>query len=129
MRAATASSTYRQIEVFSASPGQLVVIVYDYLLLQLRRIDLAIEATNVETRSEAIERANASILELVSGLDVERGGAIGKQLSGLYAYFLAELIDIGRHSDRKRLGRLSTQVSELREAFAEIAVRATASAA
>ncbi|CAN5240743.1 N/A [soil metagenome] len=125
----TATSTYRQMEVYSASPAQLVVIVYDYLLLQLRRIDLAIEGEKVELRSDAVGRANAAIVELVGGLNLERGGEIGKQLSGLYTYFLAELIDIGRYSDRTRLSRLTAQVSDLREAFADIAVRPTASAA
>ncbi len=124
-----ASSAYRQMEVFSASPGQLVVMVYDYLLVQLARIDIALDTKDIELRSVAIGRANAAIAELVSGLDLERGGPLSKQLSGLYSFFLGELIDIGRYSDRQRLARIREQVGELRTAFAEISTRPAASAA
>ncbi|MEP6733508.1 MAG: flagellar export chaperone FliS [bacterium] len=129
MSYAHASSTYRQMEVSSASPGQLVVIIYDFLQVQLRRVDIALEKNDFELRSDAIERANAAIVELVSGLDLERGGQLSKQLSGLYSFFLSQLIDISRHSDRERLARLIHQVGELRLAFAEISARPIASAA
>ena len=129
MSYADASSAYRQMEVFSASPGQLVVMIYDYLQVQLMRADHAIEINDIELRSVALGRATAAITELVGGLDLERGGALGKQLSSLYTFFLGEIIDIGRYSDRKRLARISTQVSELRTAFAEISSRPSASAA
>lgn len=129
MSYADASSAYRQMEVFSASPGQLVVMVYDYLQVQLARLDIALETKDVELRSLAISRANAAIVELVSGLDLERGGALGKQLGSLYRFFISELIDIGRYSDRQRLARITVQVTELRTAFAEISTRPAASAA
>ena len=56
-------------------------------------------------------------------------GPLAKQLNSLYNFFLGELIDIGRYSDRKRLARISVQVGELRTAFAEISTRHAASAA
>ncbi|MDB4917302.1 MAG: fliS [Gemmatimonadetes bacterium] len=129
MSYADASSAYRQMEVFSASPGQLVVMVYDYLLVQLKRADIALETRDIELRAVALSRANAAITELVSGLDLERGGPLSKQLSSLYSFFLGELIDIGRYSDRQRLARISVQVGELRTAFAAISSRPAASAA
>ena len=111
MSYANASSAYRQMEVASASPGQLVVMVYDYLLVQLARVDIALDTKDVELRAVALGRASAAIAELVSGLDLERGGQLSRQLSGLYSFFLGELIDIGRYSDRKRLARITVQVS------------------
>lgn len=129
MSYAKATSAYQQIEVLSASPAQLVVIVYDFLLVQLCRAARGIETHDIELRSNALMRSNAAITELLNGLDVEKGGAIGKQLYSLYTFFLAELIDIGRKNDLKTLNRIREQVSELRSAFAEIASRSSASAA
>lgn len=129
MSYAKSSSAYQQVEVLSASPAQLVVIIYDYLLVQLCRAERGIETKDVELRSDAIVRSNAAVTELLNGLDVEKGGAIGKQLHGLYMFFLAELIDVGRKNDLKTLNRIRHQVSELRSAFAEIATRSNASAA
>ena len=129
MSYADATSAYRQMEILSASPGQLVVIIYDYLLVQLRRIDIAIENGDVELRAEAMGRCNAALTELMGGLDLDRGAQLSTQLRSLYAFFLGELIDISRYSDRKRLARISTQVGELRTAFSQIAARPAASAA
>lgn len=123
------TSAYQQVEVLSASPAQLVIIVYDYLLVQLCRAARGIETKDVELRADALSRANAAVTELLNGLDVEKGGAIGAQLSSLYMFFLGELIDIGRRNDLKLLNRIRTQVGELRSAFAEIANRSSASAA
>jgi flagellar protein FliS len=129
MSYADASSAYRQMEVFSASPGQLVVMVYDYLLVQLARADIALDTKDLELRAVALSRANAAITELVGGLDLDRGGPLSRQLGGLYSFFLGELIDIGRYADRDRLARIRVQVEELRAAFAEISTRPAASAA
>ena len=129
MSYAKATSAYQQIEVLSASPAQLVVIVYDYLLVQLCRAARGIETSDIELRGDALARANAAITELLNGLDTERGGAIGQQLRSLYMFYLGELIDIGRRNDLKLLNRIRAQVSDLRGAFAEVAAHPNASAA
>ncbi len=125
----TGTSAYRQVEVLSASPAQLVVIVYDYLLVQLCRAARAIETHDFELRADALTRANAAVTELLNGLDVEQGGAIGKQLHSLYMFYLGELIDVGRKNDLVLLNRIRSQVSELRTAFADVSSRNNASAA
>src|SRR3954469_19728015 len=129
MSYANGTSAYRQVEVLSASPAQLIIIVYDFLLVQLCRAERGIETKDIELRADAIARSNAAVTELLNGLDVEKGGAIGRQLQSLYMFFLSELIDIGRRNDLKTLNRIRNQVSELRAAFAEISTRSNASAA
>ena len=125
----SASSAYRDIEVLSAPPGRLVVIVFDFLIVHLRRTSIAIEMGNVELRSESLAKAQAALAELMGNLDMERGGDVAKQLGALYAFFIASLIDISRTSDRARLAKVSVQVTELRDAFAQISVMTSASAA
>ena len=106
-----------------------MVIVYDYLLVQLCRAARGIETNDPELRGDALVRANAAITELLNGLDTERGGAIGGQLRSLYMFYLGELIEIGRKKDLTLLTRIRNQVSELRGAFAEVSGRPNASAA
>jgi flagellin-specific chaperone FliS len=63
---------------------------------------------------------------------MEKGGKIAKDLSGLYTFFMAELVDIGMAPDAKKLARIAAQVTDLRDAFAQIATLpavSTASAA
>jgi flagellar protein FliS len=114
------ASRYREMEVLSASPGRLVVLLYDHLLTQLRRARLAMEQGDVERRAAALERASSAVQELMVTLDHEKGGEIAAQLGGLYGFLLGELIVLGGSRDVAHLGRLIGIVSELRDAFATV---------
>jgi flagellar protein FliS len=129
MSYAAATSAYRDNDVLSATPGRLVVIVYDYLLVSLRRASIAMDTNNAELRIESLGRSRDALCELLAGLDMEKGGQIAKDLSGLYTFFIAELMDIGRTYDAKKLARIAGQITELRDAFVQITMPATASAA
>lgn len=121
-------SQYQEVAVRSASPGQLVVMVYDHLLLNLRRARLAVEQGNVELRVTSLDRARQALGELVATLDHERGGELARQLSGLYAFLLGELADIGMRPEAARIDRVVAMTTELREAFASIASASTTGA-
>ena len=126
MSYASHAAQYQEVAVRSASPAQLVVLVYDHLLLNLRRTRLATEQANVELRLQALDRARAALGELLAGLDLERGGEMAGQLSALYAFFLAELVDVGMRPNVARLDRVIAMVAELRDSFATIATGADA---
>ncbi|HYD54048.1 MAG TPA: flagellar export chaperone FliS [Gemmatimonadaceae bacterium] len=112
---------YQEMQVIAASPGQLVVMVYDHLLVSLRRARMAMERGDVGERVAQLDKVRNAISELLVTLDLEKGGAIAAQLSGLYTFFLAELLDVGPRNDVERLDRIATMVEELRDAFAQIA--------
>lgn len=115
------AAAYREMEVLAATPGQLVVIVYDQLLVSLRRARLALDGGTAELRGATLERCRAILTELLVTLDHDRGAGIARELSGLYTFFLAELVDVGTHRDARRLDRITAMVGELRDAFAQAA--------
>ena len=49
------AARYRETEVLTATPGQLVVLLYDHLLISLRRARVAMEAGDVEAQGECRE--------------------------------------------------------------------------
>ena len=65
MSYASAAVAYREREVLSAAPGRLVVMVFDHLLVNLRRARIAMEANNVQVRVEAIAKAREAAMELL----------------------------------------------------------------
>lgn len=121
MSYASQAAVYREMDVMSASPGQLVVMLYDHLLVSMRRARIAMEARNVEQRVKLLDKSRTILSELLVTLDHEKGGDVAKNLSGLYTFLLSELVDVGIRSDVRRMERLTGIVAELRDAFATIA--------
>lgn len=124
-----AKSAYRDIEVLSASPARLVVIVYDFLLVNLRRTNIALETRQAELFSVSIGKSQEALAELMGELDMERGGQIARELGALYSFFIGSLIDVSRTKDARLLARVTAQVTELRDAFAEVAASSAATVA
>jgi flagellar protein FliS len=119
---------YRDTDLASASPGRLVVMLYDQILLSLRRARVALDAGQIETRAVQIIRASDMITELRMSLDHEQGGAIATNLDSLYAYMLAELLDANRRQDAVPLDRVLVIAAELRDAFGQVVASAAATA-
>jgi flagellar protein FliS len=114
------AAAYRQREVAAATPGRLLLMVYDHILANLARATVAHNNGLIEARVEAIARTRDGISELLATLDMEKGGAIALQLNALYSFMLIELVDAGLHFDTRKVGRIAGMISELRDAFAVI---------
>ena len=117
------ATRYRETEVLTATPGQLVVLLYDHLLLSLRRARTAMDSGDLGLQSESLEKA-----ELFVTLDRERGGEVAANLGALYSFLLGELVQVGIRSDAARLDRVAHMIGELREAFAQVASTAVVGA-
>jgi flagellar protein FliS len=123
------ATRYRETEVLTATPGQLVVLLYDHLLLSLRKARVAMEARDSETQSECLEKGRNVLTELLVTLDRERGGEVAANLGALYSFLLGELVQVGIRPDVARLDRVAHMISELREAFAQVSATAAVTAA
>lgn len=121
MSYATQAAQYRETQVLTASPGRLVVVVFDHLLVCLHRARAAIGSGDITQRGDALHRARMAVGELLATLDTERGGDVAANLSAIYTHMLSELVAAGRDTETTRLDRVLGQVVELRSAFAEIA--------
>lgn len=115
------ASRYREAEVLSASPAQLVVIVYQHLFVNLRRARLLAESTDVTARGDALERARAALAELLVTLDRDRGGELASRLASIYTFMYGEFVTLGVKPNAERLDALLGLATELHEAFAHVA--------
>ena len=95
-------------------------MLFDKILLTLRRARLAVEARNIEDRVELILKANEMITELRVSLDFEQGGAIAQNLDALYAFSLRQLFEASRTGDAAKIDGVVRVMDELRDAFAQI---------
>jgi len=113
------ASQYRELQVLSASPARLTVLLFEHLEVVMRRAQTAIRNDAIEQRVENLGRAREIVSELLGTLDLERGGDIALDLSMLYGFVLGELLDVGMKRDAIRLGRLIGIVNTLSTAFSE----------
>jgi flagellar secretion chaperone FliS len=80
--------TYRAVDVASrtggASPHQLITILYEDLLRELRLGALAIDAGDHPGKNARLTKAVALLFALEAGLDFDKGAAVAETLSRFY---------------------------------------------
>jgi len=114
-------ATYRETKVLSSSPEQLVPILYEHLLVNLKRAEKHIRAKEIEAKVESVEKASAILYELLSCLDFDAGGEIASRLASLYSYFIKEVREASRALDPNRFVPLIEMVASLHESWLEAA--------
>lgn len=125
MSYASQTASYREMEFQAASPEKLLVLVVEQLVVQLDRARIAMERKDIELRVVSLRRARDLVTELLTTLDLEKGGKLADELSELYVYMLYELVDIGQRGDLRTMGKLVNIARQLRDGFVGAAEQVT----
>ncbi len=116
---------YLQDSINTASPGKLLLMLYDRLVLDLIKGEEALRQQEREQANDLLNHAQEIIIELRVSLDVEAwSGAPG--LAELYGFLLMELIGANIARDADRVLACRTLVEPLRDAWREAAATAVA---
>jgi flagellar protein FliS len=118
---ATHTDAYRQQSVMTATPGQLVVMLYDGCLRFLHQGAHAMREGKRLQAHARLARAEAIIDELLSTLDMRQGGDIAPRLQQLYLFSRRHLIQARRDQDADAVDTVAELLAELRDAFAQVA--------
>lgn len=119
-----APNAYRENAVMTASPAQLVVMLYDGAARFLKQAEVIATEGAWTDANERLNRADLIIDELLMTLDADRGGDIATQLQAIYVFCKRLLIDARLEHDVERIRRAAQLLGELRESWAELARRA-----
>ncbi|HVP29103.1 MAG TPA: flagellar export chaperone FliS [Myxococcota bacterium] len=120
---------YREMEVRTASPETLVVLLYQGALRQARAAREHCEARRVAERGTAISKALAIVGELQSCLDFEQGGEIAQNLSRLYRFVCDKLVEANLGGRTQPIDEAVRVLETLCSAWVEIAQRPAAGTA
>jgi len=110
---------YREASVMTASPEQLVVMLYDGAGRFLTQAEGAMLGGTWLQASEKLSRAEAIIDELLATLDME-AGEIAERLQAIYVFCKTRLIEARLERDPGRVDQVARLLAELREAWAHI---------
>lgn len=121
MNSSYSSSTYQRTEVLSTSPERLVPLMYEHLLVNLRRGGMFIRKGDIDGKFTSLAKSADIISELLGSLDHEVGGDLSARLAGLYGFWMKEIAIAGRDLDAGRLDRVAEMVASLTETWNEVA--------
>jgi flagellar protein FliS len=117
---ATSQAAYRRGTVLSATPGELVVMLYDGARRFLRQGAVAMRAGEIERAHNTLRRGERIIGYLDGTLDFEQG-ELPRLLHANYAFCLAHLNTARLGQDPTKVEEVSELLGELREAFSQAA--------
>ena len=111
---------YRESSVLTASPEQLVVMLYDGAGRFLRQAEAALGEGAVEHAHDRMNRGEAIVDELLATLDMDQG-QIAERLQAIYVYCKRCLIEARLERDASKIRLVVRLLTELREAWAQVA--------
>ncbi|MEQ2527508.1 flagellar export chaperone FliS [Bacillaceae bacterium CLA-AA-H227] len=113
-----AYNVYKQNSVYTASPGELTLMLYNGCLKFIHQGIKGIEEHNIVQRNENIKKAQAIILEFITTLDMKY--EISKQMLPLYEYMHRRLIEANIKNDKDILVEIEGLVTEFRDTWKEV---------
>jgi flagellar protein FliS len=125
MLAQAYARTYRANAILTASPGQLVLMLYDGALKSLALAQEAFkqpetEPKRIENINRHLQKAQEILMELQSGLNMEAGGDFAKTMHRLYDYHNRRLLEANIRKQIEPVIEVERLVREIRDAWAQM---------
>lgn len=121
MRHANAWNSYRQVATQTASPGQLVLMLYDggirFLERSLTGFDMDDPAECNGTISNNIIKAQDILAELLGSLNLEAGGELAQHLRQVYLYLDWRLTESNMRKEPSGIREAIDKLTILRDAW------------
>ena len=114
---------YQQTQVMTASPMELIIMMYDECITTLDRADKAFElegGDRIQALNNTVLHAEDIIAELAVSLDMEKGGEIAKNLHRLYDFMIYHLSQGNINQNRKCIADVRKMMAEMREAWQKV---------
>ncbi|KJG86777.1 flagellar export chaperone FliS [Yersinia pestis] len=119
------SQAYAQVGlesgVMSASPHQLIVMLFDGAQSALIRARILMSQGNIPAKGAAISKAIDIINNgLSAGLNLDKGGEMAENLSALYDYMSRRLLYANLHNDEQAINEVCALLENIADAWRQI---------
>lgn len=107
--------------VMSASPHQLIVMLFDGAQSALVRARILMSQGDIPGKGTALSKAIDIINNgLNAGLDLENGGEMAENLSDLYNYMSRRLLHANLHNDEQAINEVAALLENIADAWRQI---------
>ena len=124
-----ANQAYTEAAVMSATPEQLVVMLYDGAIRFMQQGIVALDAGQRDMARTRLYRAETIINELNQTLNMDAGGDIAKNLRALYLWAKQQITEAVVEQDTGKVSAVLEQMRDLRDGWAQAAAQEAAAAA
>ena len=121
MSTASLRSRYLGDSVATASPQRILVMLYDRLVLDLERAEIALDTGDRTEAAAQIQHAQDIVFELRESLRIDAWEG-GPRLAALYNWLISELVQANVKLDTNRISACRQVVEPLRDAWRQAAV-------
>jgi flagellar protein FliS len=111
---------YQNSAVQSASPLQLVIMLYDGAIRFMRLGQEAMKQADLYRQNEYIQKSQKIVAELMSCLDMQKGGPIAENLFALYTYAYNQMVQANVEDNEEALLQSIRVLEQLRESWVEL---------
>lgn len=133
MQLAQYARSYKAAAIGTATPGQLVLMLFDGAL---RFLSTALHGFEIENLGQRFEQVHNNLLktqrilrELQCSLDLQAGGEFAVTMHALYEFMLGELVKANLKKDPEPIRSVERLLTELRDAWSQMLQQATPAAA
>ena len=109
---------YRQQGVMTASPAELVIILYDECIKQMKLSCFAMQEKNYEHINTHTQKAQQIIMELINSLDFHY--PLANDLLSIYDFVYRQIMEANTQKEEKLIEPLIGILGSLREAWIQV---------
>ena len=109
-------NAYRKASVNTLDQNKLIVMLYDGAIKHAGFAVEHIKKNEIEKAHNELVKAKNIVSELMSSLNMEKGGEVAKNLKSLYAFMFSQLIEANMNKESKPIVTVIGLLKELREA-------------
>jgi flagellar protein FliS len=111
------ANQYKQTAVKTANRGQIVIMLYEAAIQNVKKAAVAIDQKDIPGKGVAIGKAHDIINELLNTLDFEVGGNIAKDLERLYNFMTEQLVKANMEISKEPLQTVQKLLETLLEGW------------
>ena len=118
------AKSYKSSSIETATPGQLVLMLYDGALRFMTQAEQGLHETNVRVRNETVNnnliKAQNILAELQNSLDMKVPGDFPKTMWGLYDFMMRQLQQANMQKSAEPIKTVKKMLKDIRDAWDEM---------
>jgi len=111
------ANQYKQMAVKTANPGQILIMLYEAAIRNVKRAMQCLDANDIAGKGQAIVKAHDIVNELLNTLNFDVGGQVARDLERLYGYMSEQLLQANLNNSKPPLESVLKNLETLLSAW------------